>query len=189
MRFASPSKSRKQLFHAGACVACVTLFTVAARGQTPATPPPASMKISQESGPPKRIPRQQALTTAALDGVVREKISDSAMRPVVAARIHVRNLQTGQESVAVSSGDGLFRIFPLAPGGYEMRVEASGYAAFQVLSVTLNANEVLTLEIYLSSETTMEKRSRLPRHPDLGPPLASEAQAGSGSYLEFRHRL
>lgn len=189
MRFASPSISRKQFILAGASLACVMLAAVAARGQTTTTPPAPSVKISHEPGPPKRIPRQQALTTAALDGVVREKISDSAVRPVVAARITLRDTQSGQESVAVSSGDGLFRIFPLPPGGYEMRIETSGYAAFRVPSLTLNANEVLTLEIYLTSEATMEVRSRLPRQPELGPPLAAEISAETGSYREFRHRL
>jgi hypothetical protein len=34
-----------------------------------------------------------------------------------------------------------------------------------------------------------EARSRLPRQPELGPPLPGEAAAMTGSYREFRHRL
>jgi len=172
---------------------CVVLGLAAgshAMSQQPASSPPASSEQqSHETGPPRRIPRQQALTTAALDGTVREQVSDSATRPVVGARIQIRNLQTGQVNATVTTGEGVFHLLLLPPGGYEFRAEAEGYEPLAIASLALNANEVVTLEIKLVPNGVAEARSRLPRQPELGPPLPAEATATIGAYREFRHRL
>jgi hypothetical protein len=158
--------------------------------QQPATPAPArSSQEVREAGPPRRIPRQQALTTTALDGTVREQVSDGVMRPVGGARIQIRNLQTGQVSTTMAAGEGVFRFLLLLPGAYEFRAEAEGYEALTIASISLNANEVVTLEIRLVPNGVAEARSRLPRQPELGPPLPAEVAAMTGSYREFRHRL
>lgn len=151
------------------------------------TPPSAS--VAQEAGPPKRIPRQQALTSSAIDGVLREQVSENAYRPVAGARIQLKNLQTGQMLSAQAAGDGVFRIVPVVPGTYELEVQATGYAAFRAASLAANANEVLTLEITLVPVAKGELQSRLPRQPELGPALLAETPASLGSYREFRHRL
>ncbi len=143
----------------------------------------------REVGPPRRIPRQQALTTAALDGTVREQTSDSAARPIGGARIQIRNLQTGQVNTALATGEGVFRLLLLPPGAYEFRAEAEGYAPLTIASLSLNTNEVVTLEIRLVGNGVAEAHSRLPRQPELGPPLPAEAAVMMGSYREFRHRL
>jgi hypothetical protein len=105
------------------------------------------------------------------------------------ARIQIRNLQTGQVSTAVTAGEGVFRLLLLPPGGYEFRAEAEGYESLTIASVSLNVNEVVTLEIRLVPNSVAEARSRLPRQPELGPPLPAEAAAMMGAYREFRHRL
>jgi len=151
------------------------------------TPPSAS--VAQEAGPPKRIPRQQALTSSAIDGVLREQVSENAYRPVAGARIQLKNRQTGQMLSAQAAGDGVFRIVPVVPGTYELEVQATGYAAFRAASLAANANEVLTLEITLVPVAKGELQSRLPRQPELGPALLAETPASLGSYREFRHRL
>src|ERR1700681_2844454 len=97
----SAGTSPKSGFVALARVAvCVVLGLAAGShemSQQPASSPPASSgQQSHEAGPPRRIPRQQALTTAALDGTVREQVSDSATRPIGGARSEIRNLQSGQ---------------------------------------------------------------------------------------------
>ncbi|HXR33827.1 MAG TPA: carboxypeptidase-like regulatory domain-containing protein [Verrucomicrobiae bacterium] len=145
--------------------------------------------MTQEAGPPKRIPRQQALTSSAVDGVVREQVSEGVYRPVAGARIQLKNLQTGQMLFAQAAGDGVFRIVPVVPGSYELEAQAADYAAFRVASLAANANEVLTLEITLVPATVVEIRSRLPRQPELGPALPVKTPASLGSYREFRHRL
>ncbi len=190
----SAGTSPKSGFAALARVAvCVVLGLAAgshAMSQQPASSPPASSEQqSHETGPPRRIPRQQALTTAALDGTVREQVSDSATRPVVGARIQIRNLQTGQVNATVTTGEGVFHLLLLPPGGYEFRAEAEAYEPLAIAALALNANEVVTLEIKLVPNGVAEARSRLPRQPELGPPLPAEAIATIGAYREFRHRL
>jgi hypothetical protein len=148
-----------------------------------------TLQKSSEAAPVQRIPRQQALTTAALDGVLRESISPTESRPVAAAQLTLRNLQTGQIVRANSSAEGVFRILLLVPGHYEFRAEAEGYASFAIPDLTLNANEVTTLEISLVSTSSAAFRSRLPRLPELGPALPPIASPSYGSYREFRHRL
>jgi len=161
-----------------------------ATAQQPAAAPRApSQQEVHEPGPPRRIPRQQALTTAALDGTVREQVADGVMWPVGGARIQIRNLQTGQVNTAVTAGEGVFRLLLLPPGGYEFRAEAEGYEGLTIASVSLNANEVVTLEIRLVPNSVAVARSRLPRQPELGPPLPAEAAPMMGAYREFRHRL
>jgi hypothetical protein len=161
-----------------------------ALAQQSGTSPPAPLQQeTREAGPPRRIPRQQALTTAALDGTVREQVSDSVARPIGGARIQIRNLQTGQVNATLTAGEGVFRLLLLPPGVYEFRAEADGYEALTIASLSLNANEVVTLEIHLVATGVAEARSRLPRQPELGPPLPAEAAATTGTYREFRHRL
>jgi hypothetical protein len=152
-------------------------------------PVPTSPQLSREAGPATRIPRQQALTTGALGGTIREE-SEGVNRSVIGATVKLKNLQSNQEVVATNTGDGVFRFLLLAPGTYQLSVQATGYADFAISTLTVNANEVLTLEIFLTfSATNAAPKSRLPRQSELGPPLAAEATTEGGTYREFRYRL
>ena len=149
----------------------------------------SDVQQQREAGPPRRIPRQQAQTTAALDGSVREAASANATRPVAAAQLTLRNLQTGLLLRAETSGEGVFRVLLILPGHYELRVEAENYAPFVYPDLTLNANEVVTLDISMVSKASVEFRSRLPRLPELGPAPPLEPLPAMGTYRELRHRL
>jgi hypothetical protein len=153
--------------------------------------PTASATVTQQptQSTPARIPRQQAVTTSALDGIVRDAGFSNVTIPVSGARLTLRDLQTGQILSRTTSGEGVFRIFPVPPGRYELRVEAQDYASFVLPEVALHANEVLSLEISMVTVAAAEARSRLPRQPELGPALPAGAAASLGSYREFRHRL
>jgi len=185
--------SRK--YRCALCAACCFFLLFAANAtcavfqQSSAPPTQDSAKQSSEQGPPQRIPRQQAQTSAALDGVVHDASVAGAGRPIPAASLTLRNIQSGHVFNAASSAEGVFRIFPLPPGHYELRVEAKGYAPLVLADLVLQPNEVLTLEISLVRAESMEARSRLPRLPELGPALASGEQPSVGSYREFRYRL
>src|SRR5258708_4742507 len=95
-------------------VTCCFLFLCTApagadfRNQAPAQTQQGAKQSSQQ-GPPLRIPRQQAQTTAALDGRVRDARSPESARPVPAAMLTLRNLQSGQIFSGVSSGEGVVR--------------------------------------------------------------------------------
>lgn len=127
--------------------------------------------------------------TAAVDGVLREAVSQNESRPVASAQLVLRHLQTGQIVRAPSSVEGVFRILLLPPGHYEFRVEAEGFAPFVIPDLGLNADEATTLEISLVSTSSPEFRSRLPRLPELGPAVPPGPSPALGSYRELRHRL
>src|ERR1700681_130629 len=110
-----------------------------------------------------RIPQQQASSTAAVDGVVRSKTAAGSGKPIPGAQLTLRNLQTGQRFTSTANGEGLFRIFPLAPGHYELNVDAAGAENFVLHDLALEPNEVVTLEISLLPAGIAESASRLPR--------------------------
>lgn len=147
-------------------------------------------QLSREPGAQVRLPRQQAQTSAAIDGTVKAVVSSSALPlPVSGAILRIQNLSTTAVTEATANGEGVFRIFPMLPGDYSLRVRAKDYATFALPKFTLHANEVLTLEIMLQSSGEAELRSRLPRLPELGPPLPGAILESSGAYHELRHRL
>jgi hypothetical protein len=184
-----PARHKTCLVLAGLCLFLALAPQQSLQAQIPDSPQIPSVQGSSEPAPPERIPREQALTTAALEGTLREQVSPSAARPIAGALITLRNTQTRQSTSAASSGDGVFRIFPLAPGSYELRVEATGYSALSIPNLSLHANEVLALEISLVAMSSPEMRSRLPRQSELGPPLPAQTPAPAGTYRELRHRL
>ena len=157
--------------------------------QTSAPGGQATIQKSTEPAPAQRIPRQQALTTAAVDGVLREAVAPNESRPSGAAQLTLRNSQTGQIVRTASSAEGVFRILMVPPGHYEFRVEAEGYAPFLIADLSLAVNEVTTLEISLVSISRAEFRSRLPRLPELGPAEAPGSTPSLGTYRELHHRL
>jgi carboxypeptidase family protein len=185
----SPRKYRRAFF-AACCISTLSAAAIAgaARQEQPRPGTQDSAKKSVEQGPPLRIPRQQAQTSTALDGVVRDSSVPGLTRLVAAAVLTLRSLQSGQISNATTSDEGVFRVFPLPPGHYQLRVEAKDYASFVLSDLALEPNEVVTLEISLISVAAMEARSRLPRLPELGPALSAESPS-FGTYREFRHRL
>lgn len=175
-----------------ACCLCF-FFSLALDAETfqeqPPTAAQSSAKESREQGPPQRIPRQQAQNTAALDGFVRATDSPGNALPIPGAILTLRNLQSGRTFTATSSAEGVFRLFPLPPGKYELRAEAQSYAPFALAELVLSPNEVVSLEISLASSGEAEARSRLPRLSELGPALPGAASTTSGVYRELRHRL
>jgi len=189
MHRSAPSNLRRSLLGLAFFFGCGSLFVSSPRARAQEASPAPGATISREPAPPKRILREQALTTTALEGTVREATPQAPSRPLAAARIVLRNTQSNQELSSIVSGDGVFRIFPLIPGSYELRAEADGYSPFSIPVLNLNANEVLTLEIFLAPSSGVASRSRLPRHPDLGPALPAGADLPTGSYRELRHRL
>jgi hypothetical protein len=188
MTFVHPRQARSA-FCAVCCLSFLSSPALAAAKHNDQAVPAAqdSAKQTREQGPALRIPRQQAQTTAALDGVVRD--ATNTTRPVAAAVLTLRNTQTGQMFSATTSAEGIFRIFPVPPGQYKLRVEATDYAPFVLPELTLQPNEVVTLEISLVTSAAAEARSRLPRLPELGPALSAESQPSFGTHREFRHRL
>jgi hypothetical protein len=181
----------KRAVRAACCIAFLVFSPRAGAKFARQSAPPVQDSVTQssEQGPARRIPRQQEQSTAALDGLVRDAGSAGASLPVAAAVLTLRNLQSGQNFNASASAEGVFRIFPLPPGHYELRVEAKDHLPFVLADLYLQANEVVALEIFLVAATTMEAQSRIPRLPEPGPALSGKTPPSPGSYREFRHRL
>src|SRR6266481_3841166 len=124
--------SSRQAQRAFCVICCIMSFEVASRAaatfpRQAAPPAQDSAKKSSEQGPPVRIPRQQAQTSAALDGIVHDTGAPGAARPIPAAVLTLRNMESGQMFTATASVEGVFRVFPLPPGHYPLRVEAKDY--------------------------------------------------------------
>src|SRR5215470_17368756 len=157
----------------------------------PLVAPGAPAQQSRESREPpveRRLPRQQAQAAAALDGVVRAENGSGA--PVPGALLELRPEAGGPATRAYATAEGVFRIFPLAPGGYSLEVTAEGHAPLELPRVLLRANEVLTLDLTLLALPAGGSGSRLPRLPELGPPPGPDPGASSpAAYREIRHRL
>ena len=190
MIFLFPRKYRRA-FCAACCISALSAAALAGatRQDQSLSRTQDATKKSSEQGPPVRIPRQQAQTSAALDGIVRDAGVPGATRPVPAAVLTLRNVESGQIFSTTTSAEGVFRVFPLPPGHYQLRIEAKDYAVFVLPDLALQPNEVATLEISLVTTAAEEARSRLPRLPELGPALSAEVLPSFGTYREFRHRL
>lgn len=148
--------------------------------------------------PAQRIPRQTAQKTAALDGIVRSRTPQNPSRGIGGAMITLRNIGGGASGQirqtkifqTTTNGEGVFRMLAIAPGRYELSVEAPGFEPFQQPEITLAANELVTLEIALEAATTTSpETSRLPRQPELGPTATPETAAALPPYRELRRRL
>ncbi len=134
----------------------------------------------------QRIPRQAPRNTAALQGIVR----GSPSRGVVGAVIALTNRATGMTRTISTDADGVFRLTDLAPGTYLLLAENPGFENMTRDGLRLDAGDVVTVELTLApSPATPAAASRLPRMPELGPPLpAGETPPAVASYRELRRR-
>src|SRR5260370_1684630 len=86
--------------------------------------------------------RERAEIGAALDGAVRDAGVPGATRPVAAAVVTLHNVESEQIYSAMTSVEGVFRIFPLPPGPYQLRVEAKHYPPFALPHLFLHPTNV-----------------------------------------------
>lgn len=80
---------------------------------------------------------------------VQGTISDSNGALVPNAKITLKDLETGKIQETNSSGEGFYRITGLAPGRYELTVEAAGYKKSISEHVTVNAEIVQGVDVIL----------------------------------------
>jgi hypothetical protein len=76
-------------------------------------------------------------TSATLTGTV----FDSSGAVVPKAQVSLRNEASGDERRTVSNSDGYFTFAATPPGSYTIRVEMSGFAAWETTGVVLNASD------------------------------------------------
>lgn len=90
---------------------------------------------------------------AQLNGVVK----DPTGSVIPGARISVTNVSTGVQSSTESNTDGLYRLPALQPGQYRVTVNSTGFKSFQQGPITLQVNDVVTLDVALQVGDASEK--------------------------------
>lgn len=100
------------------------------------------------------------------------QVLDSAGAVVPNATVVVKNTKTGQSRQVQTNSNGLYTVFPLNPGEYEVSVEQSGFKK-SVVNLTLNTKDRrpvdIVLEVGAASETVIVTDE---------PPLIQESATG-----------
>lgn len=144
--------------------------------------------VQQEKPAPQRIPRQTRGETGAVEGLIRQAGDAPNVRAIAGALISLRNLASGAVHATRANGDGVFRVLGLAPGEYELKIEADGYEPFTRQNLAVAAGELVIVEISLAPAPTPAPTSRVPEHPELGPPLPAPVPTMTATYHEWRRR-
>jgi len=119
---------------------------------------------------------------AALSG----KVASPTGAAVPDARVSVRNVSSGQVTKTQTGPDGTYRVPQLAPGAYEVTVEAGGFAA-QTAAVTLAAGATQTMDVSLAAPSVS------PSAPSLGDlgftPAQTRGNAREQALLDKRSHM
>ena len=86
-----------------------------------------------------------AQSTATLSG----SITDPSGAAVPKAQVTVRALATGVDRVVTSDSAGNYSVPSLQPGNYSVTVQASGFANYQLATVTLDVDQSVTANVRL----------------------------------------
>jgi hypothetical protein len=93
-----------------------------------------------------------AQSTATLAGVV----TDPSGAVVPQAKITVSDLATGSVRTVMSDSSGNYTVPSLQPGNYTVSIEAAGFSTYQLNSVTLHVDQIVTANPRLSLAATGE---------------------------------
>ncbi len=93
-----------------------------------------------------------AQSTATLAG----RVMDPSGAAVPNAQVTVRALGTGVDRTTVSDAQGNYTVPSLQPGDYSVRVQAAGFANYQLASVTLQVAQSVTADVKLGVAATGE---------------------------------
>src|SRR3954454_2679191 len=78
--------------------------------------------------------------------LVTGRIVDSSGASIAGAQVSIVNTATGTRTAAVSGSDGDFALTQLAPGEYELSVEAPGFRAYVRKGITLAVGDKVNLD-------------------------------------------
>ncbi len=124
--------------------ASLCLFASAVSAQAP---------VSTQGSPERRIPERSAISTAALQG----KVRDQWGRAVPAVAIELRGkLQT---YTAVTNAEGIFRLRDIRLGEYELQLAHEGFESRVMKDLKVERAGLIVLEIDLQSLTNSSPES------------------------------
>ena len=107
------------------------------------------------------------------------RITDATGAPVPAARVVARNIATNAESAAETNEEGVYTIPSLAPGPYEVIVEATGFKRVVRQNIQLQVSETRTVDIPVEIGQVTEQIT-----VSAAPPLLEETTATRGGVIE-----
>jgi hypothetical protein len=120
-------------------------------------------------------PRYQAWfsdSNGAVGGVVR----DTSGAVIPGATLTMTNKETGQVNTVVSNTDGVFNLSNLAPGQYDLRVEAFGFIVSVLQNLTVVAGKILELNVTLTPGGTTETVTVTAEAPQLSTTTSQQIQ-------------
>jgi hypothetical protein len=81
------------------------------------------------------------------EGSISGKVMDPSGATVAGAKVTASNTETGFTTNQTTDNIGYFRLSHLAPGKYQLQIEAPGFQTTVVKDVTVNVNTVTPLQI------------------------------------------
>ena len=112
---------------------------------------------------PHLIAFSQQAATATLTGTV----SDPMGAVIAGAKITATQTATGIKRDAVSNTDGLYVFSNLAPGDYELSIEAAGFATKVTKNLALNVGQTVTVNTQLEVDITKANVEQITYTPPL----------------------
>src|SRR5215471_18322998 len=108
------------------------------------------------------LPLLAQYTTASLGG----SVSDESGALVPAARVTVRNVDTGFKQTTSSDASGAFLFSRLPVGRYELQVEKEGFSSYLQAGITLAVNQDASVRValklgQLAEHVTVEANAEL----------------------------
>ena len=114
----------------------------------------------------------QVSGSAQLNGIVRDESGGS----VAKAAITLRDLDTNRTYTAVSIDNGTYVIPNIAPGRYEMTVDATGFSKSTHTGIVLSVGQVATIDIDLKVATVGQKIEVTTETPAIEPSRTEVSQ-------------
>ncbi len=85
---------------------------------------------------------------AQFSGNVSGVVTDASGAVIPTAALTLRNVATGEEKLATSSGTGVYQFVSLAPGNYELSTSSAGFSSSRV-QLKLDTNQTLNIPVSL----------------------------------------
>ena len=118
--------------------------------------------LVQQSSSEQRLPTQSSARKAAVQGIVR----DAGGKPIIAARVILRNTSSQQDIERNTDAQGVFRFIDVPPGTYQLKVHATGYQDLPALEIELKADDNLVRELSLvASPSNGQPPAQIPELP------------------------
>jgi len=141
----------------------------------------AQAPMSTQGPPERRIPERSAVSTAALQGKVRNQWG----RAVPAVAVELRSKM--QSYTAVTNAEGIFRLRDLRLGEYELRLTHEGFETRVIKDVKFETAGLIVLEVDLQALTNSSPENVSPSGVPGAPRTLPRSTISSSPYPGIRN--